>query len=127
MILVFGILSIVAIALCGPLGLPFGIAAWVMGRADLKKMRANLMDPQGQGTTQAGFICGIIGTILDSLAALACLVYIGFIITTLTSLRGRPPPPAPVPPPPAPPPPGKKVQAELLPQQWQDYLPRIRC
>jgi hypothetical protein len=57
LILVLGILSIVV---CGPLG----IAAWIMGNADLKEMDAGTMDASGRGNTNAGRICGIIGTIL---------------------------------------------------------------
>ena len=59
--------------------MPIGICAWVMGGRDLRKMKNKEMDPQGQGQTQAGWICGIVGTILDSLALLACLGYFGFI------------------------------------------------
>ena len=57
LILVLGILGIIV---CGPLA----IAAWVMGAGDLKEMDAGTMDPSGRGATQAGKICGIIGTIL---------------------------------------------------------------
>ena len=57
LILVLGILSLVVCA-------PLGIAAWVMGSADLNQMDAGTMDPSGRGTTNAGKICGIIGTIL---------------------------------------------------------------
>jgi hypothetical protein len=57
LILVLGILGLVV---CGPLA----IAAWVMGSGDLKEIDAGTMDPAGRGTTQAGKICGIIGTIL---------------------------------------------------------------
>ena len=56
-ILVLGILGLV---LCAPLG----IVAWVMGAGDLKEMDAGTMDPSGRGNTQAGKICGMIGTIL---------------------------------------------------------------
>ena len=67
LILVLGIISIVLVAIaCGPVGLPLGIAAWVMGHKDLRKMRENIMDDEGMGLTQAGWICGIIGTILDT-------------------------------------------------------------
>jgi hypothetical protein len=54
-ILVLGILSLVV---CSPLG----IAAWVMGNADLQAIRRGEMDPSGEGTVQAGRICGMIGT-----------------------------------------------------------------
>jgi hypothetical protein len=57
LILILGILSLVVCA-------PLGIAAWVMGSRDLKEIDAGTMDPAGRGTTQAGKICGIIGTIL---------------------------------------------------------------
>lgn len=56
-ILVLGILGIV---ICAPLA----IVAWVMGQGDLGKIRAGMMDPAGQGSTQAGMILGIVGTIL---------------------------------------------------------------
>lgn len=55
-ILVLGILGLV---LCAPLG----VFAWVMGKGDLAKIDAGAMDPSGRGTTQAGMILGIIGTI----------------------------------------------------------------
>lgn len=57
LILVLGILSLVVCA-------PLGIAAWIMGANDLKEMTAGTMDASGRSLTQAGKICGIIGTIL---------------------------------------------------------------
>ena len=57
LILVLGILGLVVCA-------PLAIAAWVMGSGDLKQMDAGTMDPSGRGTTNAGKICGIVGTIL---------------------------------------------------------------
>ena len=57
LILTFGILGI---ACCFPLG----IAAWIMGNNDMQQIEAGMMDPTGKGTTNAGKICGIIGTIL---------------------------------------------------------------
>lgn len=73
-ILVLGILSLVC---CGLLGIP----AWLMGNADLKEMAAGTMDPAGQGTTNAGKICGIIGTVLAILGALVGIVY--FVVVVL--------------------------------------------
>jgi hypothetical protein len=75
MILVFGILSIVI----SVIGLPFGIAALVMGRRDLKKIESGAMDPEGKGLTQAGWICGIIGTILQGMGLLFCIGYFTLI------------------------------------------------
>ena len=57
LILVLGILSI---TICWPCG-PF---AWMLGNEDLAKMRAGLMDPSGEGNTNAGRILGMIGTVL---------------------------------------------------------------
>jgi hypothetical protein len=71
MILVLGILGLV---LCGFLG----IAAWVMGSADLKEMDAGQMDPAGRGNTNAGRICGIIASILMALG-----VIIGIVIMVI--------------------------------------------
>jgi len=45
-------------------GIIFSIMAWVMANRDLRQMNAGAMDPAGRGMTQAGKICGIIGTVL---------------------------------------------------------------
>jgi len=58
-ILALGILGIVPCFICG-------IIAWVMGNGDLRKMDEGTMDPAGRGMTQAGKICGIVGTIMAS-------------------------------------------------------------
>lgn len=61
------ILALGILAVClGGLGLPFGIAAWVMGRKDLAKIRQNAMDPSGYAHTKDGTTCGIIGTALSA-------------------------------------------------------------
>jgi hypothetical protein len=67
MILVFGILGI---ACC----FPFGIAAWILGNADLKQMEAGIMDPTGQGLTKGGKICGIISVVLNTLGILLSIL-----------------------------------------------------
>ena len=41
MILAFGIVSLVTLQCGGPIGLVFGILAWVMGTADLRAMDEN--------------------------------------------------------------------------------------
>ena len=61
LILVLGILSIfVAQVILGPI-------AWVMANNDLKEMRAGRMDPDGEGNTNTGRICGIVGTVLGGI------------------------------------------------------------
>lgn len=67
MILVLGILGIVICVICG-------IIAWVMGNSDLKAMDNGTMDPTGRGITNAGRICGIVGTCI---ACVGLLIYCG--------------------------------------------------
>ena len=67
MILAFGIIGLL---LCGIFA-PF---AWAMGKSDLKEMRSGRMDRSGQGSTQAGMICGMIATILMILYFLLIMV-----------------------------------------------------
>jgi hypothetical protein len=58
LILTLGILSFFCF------GFILGPMAWIMGSNDLKEMRAGRMDPEGEGVTNAGRICGMIATIL---------------------------------------------------------------
>ena len=57
LILVLGILSLI---ICQPVG----IAAWIMGSADLKEIAAGTMNPEGKSLTQIGQILGIIAVVL---------------------------------------------------------------
>jgi predicted Zn finger-like uncharacterized protein len=93
MILAFGIVSTVfilfscvAALLCGIIpvgvvGVATGITAWILGRKDLAAIENGTRDPIGQGTTNAGMICGMIGTIVNGLIVLLqCgLVSVGII------------------------------------------------
>jgi hypothetical protein len=49
------------------------------GNEDIRKMRAGVMDPEGQGMTEAGRICGMIATILSIAGLGLSLVYVVFI------------------------------------------------
>jgi hypothetical protein len=84
LILTLGIISLVSAGICFPIGsvisLPLGITAWILGGGDLKKMKQGTMDPEGMGMTQAGYICGIVGTILGGLFFIGCLGYFGIMI-----------------------------------------------
>ena len=62
-ILLLGIL-----ACCGGFFLT-GLPAWVMANDDLSRM-----DAEGRGLTQAGKLCGIIGTALTGVALIAAVV-----------------------------------------------------
>ena len=57
LILVLGILGLI---ICQPVG----IAAWIMGNADLKQIAAGTMDPEGKSLTQIGKILGMIAVII---------------------------------------------------------------
>src|SRR5690349_10448850 len=70
LVLALGVLSLVLLSICFPVGAVLGLVAWVMGQGDLRKLKRGDMDPAGQGLTQAGWICGIIGTLLNGLFTL---------------------------------------------------------
>jgi hypothetical protein len=74
-ILIMGILSIVI----GYIGIILGPISWSMGGKDLQEIEAGRMDPEGRSLTNAGRICGIIGTILGGLEVLCCVGYLIFI------------------------------------------------
>jgi hypothetical protein len=71
LVLVLGILSLFILPII------LGPIAWVMGSGDLRKMRAGLMDREGESNTNARRICGIIGTVLG---VLCCIPYSLFFV-----------------------------------------------
>lgn len=87
-ILTFGILSLFTIPFV------FGPMAWIMGNADLRKMREGWMDREGQSLTDAGRICGMIATIflviipliLLLLYLLMILCFCGLLVTVQSVL-----------------------------------------
>lgn len=124
MVLVFGILSIVlgTTWFLSLVSLPMGIAAWVMGGRDLRKMRMNQMDPSGEGMTQAGWICGIIGTVISSLFGLCCVAYIFFIVFAIAASPRGPGPNRPT----TRPPNQFSIPADNMPRQLPIHVPAIR-
>jgi hypothetical protein len=93
-VLALGIASLVLGSMCmtAVIGLPLGIIAWVIGYRDLRKMRAGIMDPEGKGNTQGGYICGIIGTVLNVLALLAFVGWIMLLVGFSAPSPSGPPP-----------------------------------
>jgi hypothetical protein len=79
-VLALGILSIV---ICTPLG----IFAWVMGNRDLDAIRRGEMDREGEGLTQAGKICGIVGTVLLVLQCFFMLSYFAVAAAVFRHMR----------------------------------------
>ena len=65
-VLAMGILSLVILPII------FGPIAWVMANNDLREMRAGRMDPDGESNTNAGRICGIIGTVMGIIGLVCC-------------------------------------------------------
>jgi predicted Zn finger-like uncharacterized protein len=79
-VLALGIISLAFLVIsCVPIGLILGLIAWIMGQADLRKMKRGDMDVNGEGMTRAGWICGILGVILNGLVLLGCLSFFGLI------------------------------------------------
>lgn len=74
LILVFGIVSIAACHIFGPI-------AWVMGNNDMRAIREGRMDPEGEGLTNAGRICGIIGTVMLILGLCVGACYGAFFLS----------------------------------------------
>jgi ferric-dicitrate binding protein FerR (iron transport regulator) len=72
-VLALGIVGIVACWICGAV-------AWSMGNKDMAAMRAGVMDPTGEGMTQAGRICGMVGTILGIVGCGIAILYIIFMV-----------------------------------------------
>jgi hypothetical protein len=127
LILALGIISLVV----GGIGIVTGIIAWVMGRADLKKIEAGVMDPEGKQTTQIGYIMGMIGAILHGIGLIvACGIFILWIMAIgifAGSAASKMPPPGAAPRPgnPAPgAPKGPKKFGTLQPFRLQAYLPQ---
>jgi hypothetical protein len=98
-VLAMGIISLAGILVIWGVPIIFGIIGWVMGSTDLRKMRNNQMDPEGEGMTRAGWVCSIIGTLLNLLLILACGGFIGMMIwaesnnAPKTTRSWAPPPP----------------------------------
>jgi hypothetical protein len=80
LILVLGILAFV---ICGL----FGIPAWIMGSADLKAMAEGRMDPEGEGMTKAGYILGIVSSVLVILGVVLGGLWVILIATMVA--KGR--------------------------------------
>ena len=78
LILVLGILSLVVCSIMGPF-------AWLMGSNDLKLIRSGQMDATGESTTQAGMICGIIGTVILAFQVLFFCLYVAIVAIAITA------------------------------------------
>jgi hypothetical protein len=85
-VFIFGLLGIVML---GPI---LGIPAWVMGHNDLKKIRAGIIPQSEEGLTKAGYILGIIASVLWGLLILIVLfsIFLGiFMFREMIESTGR--------------------------------------
>ncbi|MEJ5253037.1 MAG: DUF4190 domain-containing protein [Chthonomonadetes bacterium] len=67
--LIFGILGLVSMGL-------FAIPAWILGKAEREAIRRGQAPESGRGMAEAGYILGVIGVVLLSLAVLAVLAWV---------------------------------------------------
>lgn len=70
------------------LALPLGIAAMIMGSIARRRAESGVADPRGRGRARAGFITGLIATILSVLVGL--LVAAGIALLSSVDLEGLP-------------------------------------
>ncbi len=75
------ILGILGLVVCGILA-PF---AWQMGKRTVSEIDASHGQLGGRGTAQAGYILGLIGTIL---LGLALLVAVGLVVLAVVGMMG---------------------------------------
>jgi len=73
------VLGILGVVLCQVLG-PF---AWVIGKRTLGEIDASHGRLGGRGQAQAGYVLGIVGTVLLALSVLAIIAYVAFIAIVL--------------------------------------------
>ena len=73
-VLVLGILSIVVCGVMGPI-------AWSMGRKELDRISIGEAPQSGYGMTNAGYICGIVGTVLLGLT----MLWVLFVLVMMVS------------------------------------------
>lgn len=103
LIMLLGLFSLILLPGCccysipNLIGIGLGITAWILGTSDLRKIRAKEMDWRGEGTTQAGKICGIVGTFLNIAVIVVWVVFIAFglMLPMMAGPRGPMGPPAP--------------------------------
>jgi hypothetical protein len=77
--LVLGILSVVSLPVLGPV-------AWWLGMADKRAVDAGRRDPSGRGAAVAGYVLGIVGTVILGLGVLVLVMALAFGVIALLAL-----------------------------------------
>ncbi|GIW79889.1 MAG: hypothetical protein KatS3mg105_1696 [Gemmatales bacterium] len=110
--IVIGFLGVCTMGIGGVVGAIIGIVGWILGQTDLKKIRHNRMDPLGHGSTHAGWVCAIIGTVISVLTSLMC---VGVLVLAVANRSARPPvrPVRPVP---------KRLQISAVPEGFNQSV-----
>ena len=76
--LILGILSITGLCCYGVGGPLLGIPAIILGHIAKREIRESAGAQGGQGLAQAGFITGIVGSVLGVLGFIVVILFIGF-------------------------------------------------
>ena len=63
-----------------------------MGHGDLARMRRREMDAEGQGTTTAGWVCGMIGVVLSVIALILSILWFVAVVEESNSIYRTYPP-----------------------------------
>ena len=75
-VLVYGILGLIVCQL-------LAIVAWRMGNDDLREMEFGRMDPSGRDLTNAGRVCGMVGTgILIFQLAIMLIIFVAMLVSS---------------------------------------------
>lgn len=83
------------------IGVGVGIAAWTMGRRDLKKMDRGEMDPAGREKTRLGYALGLCAAAFGSFLVLLRFAVLGIVVVTMVLTAAfKPVPPGGFAPPP---------------------------
>jgi hypothetical protein len=73
------VLGIVGLVMCGCF--PVSIVAWVMGKQAEREIRESSGALSGDGLARAGWITGVIGTVLSVLFLLGYVAFLGAMFT----------------------------------------------
>jgi hypothetical protein len=90
---VLGVFAMAAAGIVVLVGLGCGIPAIFLAQSDLRMMDEGTRDPSGRGTTRAGWICALIGVILNVLSILISLLLIAIFGTAMFTTAAATPPP----------------------------------
>lgn len=77
LVLVLGIISLTFCWVCGPF-------AWVIGKRTVDEIDASGGRIGGRGLAQAGYICGIVGTVLVAIGIVMVIIIFGVTATSNT-------------------------------------------